>query len=87
MEVGSPPSPWQRNSVLREEFRGLIVARTDLFLFLGHVKGASPTIVLFVILQRRRSALNFPATLSLFFQRKEKKAVNKKKRGPATLVI
>lgn len=79
MEVGSPPSPWQRNSVLREEFRGLIVARTDLFLFLGHVKGASPTISL--LFYKDDDPLSTPRRHS-FFQR-QKKAVNKQKRGPS----
>lgn len=38
---GQPRPPGNAYSVQREEFRGLIVARTSFF-FLGHAKGASP---------------------------------------------
>ncbi|ERN04089.1 hypothetical protein AMTR_s05659p00000220 [Amborella trichopoda] len=67
MEVGATPSPWQRNSVLREEFRGLIVARTSFFL--GHAKGASPrSYCSSTKKDNRRSQRRRRHSLSEFFQ-------------------
>ena len=81
---GLPRPHGQGNSVLREEFRGLIVART-FFFFLGHAKGGQSKIVLFLYKDNRRSQ-RLGATLFLsyssFFMI-SCRGEQRKKRGPS----
>ena len=84
---GLPCPHGQGNSVLREEFRGLIVARTSFFFLSRPCEGGQSKIVLFLYKDNRRSqrlgATLFLSYSSFFMISCHGEQTKQKKRGPS----